>query len=160
MMLLINEEDATHIDRFSVILDKGDCMLFLHPVRKGVCLHEIEDIPGLDKVAPLIFNLGIPVNMRVPDNAPDPREYALGVLAVASPECNDYILESHRVFREDGADLFIASIDIFDTKSLYLTGRVGWKMDALRCHKRDYDPIIGVDNYVYYNISKRIDALR
>jgi hypothetical protein len=133
-------------------------MLFLRPVQKGFCLYQV-DIKGLDIAAPLIFNLGIPVDMCVPD-VPDPREFALGVLSSLSPECDLAIIDLHNESREDKADLFIAVIDITDTTSLPMTGKVQWKIEHFSCHKRDYDDLVGVNNYVYYNISKRIDMLR
>ena len=42
MLIALAEDDVTHVDEDSVILsDRGDCVMFLRPVRKGRCLHEI-----------------------------------------------------------------------------------------------------------------------
>jgi hypothetical protein len=158
MRLVLDEEDVKHVDEDSVILDKCDCMMFLRPIDKGFCLPMVK-IDGLDEAAPLIFNLCIPVDMCIPDNVSDPKQFAREVISAASPECNAFIIDHHNISREDDADLFIAVIDIYDTTSFHTTGKVSWRIPAFPCHKRQYDCIIGVDNLMYHNISKRIDEL-
>jgi hypothetical protein len=150
--------DYTEIDELSLILDKADCRLFLSPVSRGISLKEAE-IDGLDKAAPLIYKLDIPVDIRVPDNTPDISSFALKVFSAFSEEFDEFVLSQYYSAKSDNASLFLSFVEVFGTDLLALTNKVTWRVFAFNCHNKTLDYITGIDNLVYSNISSRLDQL-
>ena len=149
--------DHTHIDLNSVVLNSNDCMLFLGLVDRGVCLKDV-CADGLREVAPLIYQLDIPIDINIPDSVVDKNEHAIRALAILSPQINDFIRYYHNKARSDCGGLFIAIVDIFNTE-LVPMGDISWKPHAFTCHATDRDSILGIDNLIYSNISKKIEKL-
>jgi hypothetical protein len=73
-----------------VILSKNDCTLFLRLVDRGVCLKDV-CVEGLQEVAPLIYQLDIPIDINIPDSVVDKNQHAIRALAILSPQINDFI---------------------------------------------------------------------
>jgi hypothetical protein len=150
--------DFTEVDEYSIILDKNDCRLFLSPVSRGICLKKAH-VARLESVAPLIYKLDIPVDINVPDNTPDLHSFALSVFSAFSPEFDVFVLDEYYKSKSDASDLFMALIEVFETCLLPTTGKVSWRVFGFFCHNRLLDEITGVNNLVYYNVSKRLDAI-
>jgi hypothetical protein len=148
-------QSAKRIDKNSVILDKNDCMLFLRPVCKGMSLKEAD--MGLDKVAPLIYDLEIPVDMYVPPDTLDQVEFITKTFAILASKFDTFVLEQHRLARDDDASFFASYVEVFDIN--HSVDSVSWHVFAFKCHRRDLDYITGIDNLSYINVSKRLDQL-
>ena len=149
--------DHTHIDPNPVILTKNDCMLFLRMVDRGVCLKDV-CVDGLREVAPLIYQLDIPIDINIPESVVDKNQHAIRALTILSPQINDFIRYYHNRARSDCAGLFIGIVDIYNTE-LVPMGDISWRAHSFTCHAVTRDSIIGIDNIIYSNISKKIEKL-
>ena len=150
MLVDFNESDLQpiEVDDNSVRLCKNDCVLFVRPVPRGHRLCET-CADGVKLAAPLIRDLGIPIDVEFPDNVKNEIEFVTHVLTKFSFQLNVMIIENHSKARLDNASLYIALIELDEE---------GWVAHAFSCHK-DRDCIVGVDNLLYLNISKRLDSL-
>jgi hypothetical protein len=148
-------QSAKRIDKNSVILDKNDCMLFLRPVCKGMSLKEAD--MGLDRVAPLIYDLEIPVDMYVPHDTLNHKEFITKTFAILALKFDAFVLEQHKLARDDDASFFASYVEISNIN--HSINEVCWNICGFKCHQRDVDYITGIDNLVYTNISKRLDIL-
>ena len=136
------------VDDHSVRLYKDDCVLFVRPVPRGHRLCET-CADGVKQAAPLIRDLGIPIDVEFPDSVENEIEFVIQLLTKFSLQLNVMIIDHHSKARLDNADLYIALIELDES---------GWVAHAFSCHK-DRDCIVGVDNLLYLNISKRLDSL-
>jgi hypothetical protein len=147
------------IDDNSAILSilKNDCEVHLRPIQRG-CPLQCIGIPALEKVAPLVYSLDIPVNISLPPGISSEKEAKAFVLYAFASACDSdaYILKRHGDARSANRNLFISLIEIVGLEED--CDKICWKVSEFSSHYEDA-AILGVDNLLYFNISKRIYAL-
>jgi hypothetical protein len=149
------------IDDNSAVSNKNDCEIFLCPIERGAILKEV-DVADLDKIAPLMYKLELPVDVLIPDSVSpsERRRFAQDVFFKIRNEVDDRIWSECRKAKEESAYFFASLIDIFGTIAFQFSpnAKISWRLFGFQCHS-EFDYVCGVDNLVYTNVSKKIDCL-
>jgi hypothetical protein len=160
MANIVEYSDFISVDDNSVVpsILKNDCELSLRPIQKG-CPLKCIDIAGLEKIAPLIYSLDIPINISFPPGISTVEEAKAFVVQAFTSVCDfdAYILKHQCDARSDNRNLFVSLIEI---AGVLENGHCEtcWRVLGFSSHYEDA-VILGIDNLLYFNISTKINAI-
>ena len=157
-----NDSSETEENDFEVY-HKNDCEMYVFAKEKGIVLKQA-DVADLDKIAPLMYKLEIPVDIHVPQTIPmvHRRPFIQKVIGMVNKEFDRSVWKAHKDAREDNADFFCSLVDIFGTLPVQLSpsAKVTWRLFGFNVHIKELNYICGIDNLVYGNVSKKLDTLQ
>jgi hypothetical protein len=150
----------TQIDDDSAIfrLSKNDCVLFVRPIQRGVPLRAVK-VDNLEQAAPFLYHLGIPTDLWVPEDkqaGEAAEEYIRAIFSALNNDFTSYVFELYEDALSTNSDLFAALLEV--TPGQIPDGKPSWSLSHLTARSK-VEHILGIDNLLYWNISKQITVL-